>query len=53
MSIAVADMRQAGHKGFHRLGNAPAAPNPSGAAKSLWNRLFRPCEGLALADEGI
>jgi len=20
----------AGHKGFHRLGNAPAAPNPSG-----------------------
>jgi hypothetical protein len=30
MSIAVADMRQAGHKAFHRLGNAPAAPKPSG-----------------------
>ena len=30
--------RQAGHKAFHRLGNAPAAPNPYRAANSAQNR---------------
>jgi len=31
----------------------PSRAQPFREAESLWNRLVRACEGLALADEGI
>jgi hypothetical protein len=42
----IADTRhawQAGHKGLHRLGNAPAKPKPLWAAKSAQDRVPEGC----------